>query len=76
MFKRIFFKHFSNYQNLEYLVDLFLPFHKLKWCCIILNEFHHDKRKIRTHAGRFDNETLNSQLNKAKKYFNKNFDGF
>jgi len=73
IFKSIILKKIKNRKDIEYLIKVFLPFYKLKWCCIILNDFRPEKKKIRLHASRLDNQTLKSQLIKAKRYYKKNF---
>lgn len=53
---------------------IFLPFHKLKWCCIMLNEFknnnqYNDKKTL------YESEIImKRQLIKTKIYFKKNFE--
>ncbi len=73
IFKSIILKKLNNPKEIEYLIRIFLPFYKLKWCCIILNDFRPEKKKIRLHANQLDNQTLKSQLIKAKRYYKKNF---
>lgn len=51
-------------------VKLLLPVHRLKWCCILLNEFRIEDRARRLHAGVESEGLLDKQLNKAKEYFN------
>jgi thiamine kinase-like enzyme len=53
-------------EELKYYTEVYLPFHKIKWCCIILNIF---KDKIKSNK----NLTMLYQLNKARTYFKKNF---
>lgn len=50
-------------------VELFLPAHRIKWCCILLNEFRMEDRKRRIHAGLAADGLLAEQLGKAKNYF-------
>jgi len=52
-------------------VRLLLPGHRLKWCCILLNEFLPVNLQRRLHAGRNDKNLLSEQLEKAKDYFNR-----
>ena len=73
IFKSNILKNLDDQSEIEHLINIFLPFHKLKWCCIILNEFRSDKKKIRLHADQTSNETLKSQLIKAKRYYKKHF---
>jgi len=56
--------------KMKLMIKYFMPFYRIKWCCIILNEFYYDIRKRRNHAGINVDEMLNVQLNKSKKYFN------
>ena len=51
-------------------VELLLPVHRLKWCCILLNEFRLEDRNRRLHAGVGSDGLLADQLGKAKWYFN------
>ena len=46
-----------------------LPFYRLKWCCIILNEFRQNDQNRRKHSGRHDAKMLRVQLHKAEDYF-------
>ena len=50
-------------------VDKLLPVHRLKWCCILLNEFRAEDRERRLHAGVKPEGLLADQLSKAKSYF-------
>jgi hypothetical protein len=50
-------------------VKLLLPVHRLKWCCILLNEFRLEDRERRLHAGVESIGLLDKQLGKAKQYF-------
>lgn len=52
-------------------VSFLLPVHRLKWCCILLNEFLPVNLQRRLHAGKEENNLLFEQLEKAKAYFNK-----
>lgn len=56
--------------TLKCRVELLLPVHRLKWCCILLNEFRLDDRNRRLHAGVGSDGLLADQLGKAKWYFN------
>ena len=69
-FKETVIKNYKNKKEVNYLISELLPLHYLKWCCIILNEFIPNKLNIRKHAGQLKNDILQSQLIKAKKYFN------
>jgi hypothetical protein len=48
---------------------LLLPLHRLKWCCILLNEFRAQDRQRRYHAGDDQAERLETQFYKAQVYF-------
>jgi len=69
-FKKLIIKKHKKFKELDYLISELLPIHHLKWCCIILNEFISSKLSIRKHAGQLKNDVLQSQLIKAKNYFN------
>ena len=56
-------------------VALLLPVHRLKWCCILLNEFRSDSRRRRLHAGVAEAGLLEMQFDKANRYFNSHFGG-
>ena len=55
--------------KLKHRVELLLPVHRLKWCCILLNEFRLEDRNRRFHAGVGSDGLLAHQLGKAKSYF-------
>jgi hypothetical protein len=57
-------------------VALLLPVHRLKWCCILLNEFRPGMRQRRLHAGMETEGLLASQLDKAQRYFARHFGNF
>ena len=60
-------------KQLELYTKIFLPFHKLKWCCIILNEF---KNEIKIPSRKLNNERyqiMKRQFRKKNIFFNKNF---
>lgn len=46
-----------------------LPVHRLKWVCILLNEFRSEVRLRRLHAGVDDTGLLATQFTKAQHYF-------
>jgi hypothetical protein len=50
-------------------VTLLLPLYRLKWCCILLNEFRAQDRQRRAHAGDNQGNRLEQQLHKAQTYF-------
>ena len=51
-------------------VELLLPFHRMKWCGILLNEFREEEWNRRIHAGVESAGMLNLQLGKSKQYYN------
>lgn len=55
--------------KLKRRVELLLPVHRLKWCCILLNEFRLEDRNRRFHAGVRTDGLLADQLGKSKSYF-------
>lgn len=59
-----------NSDELKHRVELLLPVHRLKWCCILLNEFRLEDLNRRLHAGVGSAGLLLQQLGKAKWYFN------
>ena len=73
--KKMFIRNFpfkkNSLKQLELYTKIFLPFHRLKWCCIILNEFKNgiknSSRKLSTER----NQIMKRQLRKAKIYFSK-----
>ena len=56
--------------KLKHRVESLLPVHRLKWSCILLNEFRLEDRNRRIHAGVGSEGLLADQLGKAKTYFN------
>lgn len=50
-------------------VELLMPLHRLKWSCILLNEFRHGDMERRLHAGIVVSDQRQSQLAKAQSYF-------
>lgn len=50
-------------------VALLLPIHRLKWCCILLNEFRAEHRARREHAGAATQDMLEAQFAKARRYY-------
>jgi hypothetical protein len=57
-------------ESVRQRVECFLPAHRLKWCCILLNEFKLEARSRRSRAGVEMEGLLARQLDKAKHYFN------
>ncbi len=56
--------------RLKHRVESLMPVHRLKWCCILLNEFRVEDLNRRLHAGAELEGLLADQLSKAKRYFN------
>ena len=61
--------HFDQSEKLKQRVELLLPVHRLKWCCILLNEFKMENLNRRLHAGVEFDGLLEAQLSKSKIYF-------
>ena len=61
---------FPRSSEIKYRVDCLLPVHRLKWCCILLNEFKEEYRERRLHAGLKSEGLLAEQFSKAIQYFN------
>ena len=59
-------------QMLHRHVRKFLPLYRLKWCCIMLNDFL-DGEKLRKHYASFGKDNRETQLEKAVNYL-KDFD--
>ena len=55
--------------NLFDQVDLLLPLHRVKWCCILLNVIRDVDRQRRNHSGAGSLDILSKQLSKAKCYY-------
>ena len=62
--------NFSRSSEIKYRIDCLLPVHRLKWCCILLNEFKEEYRERRLYAGLKSEGLLAEQFSKAKQYFN------
>jgi len=67
-------KLFSRGQSVDinFLVKLFLPFHKIKWCCIMLNQIK-SLKKNRDISSIIENDNIRKKINKVISYFKKNF---
>jgi thiamine kinase-like enzyme len=63
--------HLPQPEKIKQFVQLLLPIHRLKWCCILLNEFRLEDRCRRLHAGISSQGLLAGQISKATWYFNK-----
>jgi hypothetical protein len=55
-------------------VQKLLPIHRLKWCCILLNEFILVDRQRRLYAGLKSKDMMFEQLSKTKMYFKEYLD--
>jgi len=51
--------------------EILMPFYRLKWCCILLNEFCTKGKKRREHASGSANGKQQQQLDKSIYYYNK-----
>jgi hypothetical protein len=60
---------FAEPEKIRQRVELLLPVHRLKWCCILLNEFKMANLNRRLHAGVELDGLLQTQLSKSKIYF-------
>jgi hypothetical protein len=60
---------FPDAGELRRRVEWLLPAHRLKWCCILLNEFRPEYHRRRVHAGIASEGLLRTQLAKAERYF-------
>lgn len=58
-------------ERLSEYVDRILLLYRVKWCCILLNNFLAEGDARRKHANAHSNEGKKSQLEKAKRYFSK-----
>ena len=59
----------TNDSALTAQVNMLLPIHRIKWCCILLNVFRDIDRQRRVHSGVDFPDLLGKQLNEAKSYF-------
>ena len=67
VFKNSFLTWLEDAENAICRSKILMPLYRLKWCCIMLNEFTSEGRERRTHAGKkLDQE---KQFKKAKTYF-------
>lgn len=69
LFKREVLRKIPYAEQLGHRIDQMLPVHRLKWCCLLLNEFKSGDWQRRRHAGLAREGLLNDQLAKAKTYF-------
>ena len=63
-------KEFQEEVPIKRRIASLMPVHRLKWCCILLNEFLPVNLQRRLYAGKDGKSLLPEQLEKAKKYFN------
>ena len=71
-FKDSFYSWLEDAKDSIHRSEMLMPLYRLKWCCIMLNEFTSTGKSRRDHAGEmFDYE---SQLQKSKTYFSKYLD--
>jgi len=68
--------HLVNDPNLVEQVNLLLPLHRLKWCCILLNVFREVDKQRRAHSGVNIDNLQKQQLIKAKCYFEQHLSRF
>jgi thiamine kinase-like enzyme len=59
-----------NLSGAEWRAEILLPLYRIKWCCILMNEFCKKDRERREYAGRQQGVLLSVQLGKAQDYFN------
>lgn len=68
-FKDSFYPWLEEAEDSIHRSEMLMPLYRLKWCCIMLNEFTSTGKSRRDHAGEmFDYE---NQLQKSKTYFSK-----
>lgn len=65
----------TNNPSLLDQVNVLLPLHRVKWCCILLNVFRSVDRQRRSHSGASSPNILYEQLSKAKCYFETHLQG-
>jgi len=67
VFKNSFLTWLEDAEDSIYRSEILMPLYRLKWCCIMLNEFTAEGKDRRNHAGEiFDQE---KQFKKVKTYF-------
>ena len=67
VFKNSFLTWLEDAEDSIYRSEILMPLYRLKWCCIMLNEFTSEGKDRRNHAGEiFDQE---KQFKKVKTYF-------
>jgi thiamine kinase-like enzyme len=60
--------------DLPHRFNLLIPLYRIKWCCIMLNEFRKQDRERREHAASLEPTFhLNQQFSKAQNYFSNYF---
>jgi len=70
---KLFVKNYTKKVLANY-TKIFLPFHKLKWCCIMLNEFKNENQYRDKKTIYESKKIMKRQLIKTKIYFKKNFE--
>ena len=66
-------KNYNRHQ-LNLYTNFFLPFHRLKWCCIILNIFKDSNSFKNKKISKLKEKVMKTQLLKSKIYFKKNLE--
>ena len=79
--EEVFFKSFTDKISAEFdhtivtRAELLMPLYRIKWCCIMMNEFHVIDGERRTFAGKNScDKELGKQFELVKTYFNRFFD--
>jgi hypothetical protein len=58
-------------ENLRERIQLLMPVYRMKWCCIMLNDFHPEGNRRREFSNRTSRlERMAKQLRKARHYYN------
>ena len=73
IFRKSFSDWYDLYDDLTKRCNLLLPFYRLKWCCIMLNEFTIKGKKRRDHSK--TNINYKKQFTKCANYFMEHLDG-
>jgi thiamine kinase-like enzyme len=67
VFKNSFLTWLEDAEDSIYRSEILMPLYRLKWCCIMLNEFTSEGRDRRNHAGKMIDQE--KQFKKVKTYF-------
>jgi len=67
VFKNSFLTWLEDAEDSIYRSEILMPLYRLKWCCIMLNEFTSEGKDRRNHAGEIFNQE--KQFKKVKTYF-------